>query len=254
MNILVTNDDGINAPGLHILVKELAKLGNVYVSAPLYNKSGAGHSLTVSAPLRANKYDMPEAIAAWAVEGTPADCVKLGAEQLISASLDIIVSGINNGANLGTDVIYSGTVAGAMEGYFHGVPAIAVSVSNAKRHDNTNGNYQLAAEITREYADKLVNGGWPRTLLNINVPGSEPSDVKGVKLTSMGWRWYDIAYDHRVDPSGRDYYWIQGNPMDKAKDGNTDVEAVAEGYASVNPLDYDMTNYPLLEQLRAMDH
>lgn len=253
MNILITNDDGISAYGLAILTEIFARAGEVYVAAPAQNQSGVGHGLTVTIPLRAQPYELAGAKQAWAVTGTPADCVKLSLEQLLPAKPDIIVSGINNGPNLATDVIYSGTVAGALEGFFHGLPAIAVSVMSSKPHSDI-GNYRPAAEIALEYAQKILRGEIPRTLLNINVPGDRPEDVKGVRFAAMGWRWYHNAYVKCIDPRGRPYFWLQGEVIDGEADGRrTDVELCGAGYAVVTPLQYDMTDHCLLSQLTA-DH
>lgn len=249
MNILITNDDGIRSHGIQTLAEALRELGDVYIAAPAENQSAAGHGLTVTVPLRAREFDFPAARAAWAVSGTPADCVKLSLEQLVPVQPDIVVSGINNGSNLGTDIIYSGTVAAAMEGFFHGLPAIAVSISSSWRHSDI-GNYRIAAETARDYCQKLVSGALPRTLLNINVPGDKPEDIRGLKYTSMGWRWYTAAYEKRVDPQGRTYFWLSGQVVNGKADGNTDVEVCGAGYISVTPLSYNMTDHALLAQLR----
>ena len=250
MNILLTNDDGIAAYGLKVLAEELSRIGRVYLVAPEKNHSGAAHSMTVLHPLRAIPQDYPGLSGrAWAVTGTPVDCVKLAIDQMLPVKPDIVISGINNSPNLGTDIVYSGTVAGALEGWLHQLPAVAVSISNDYRHTDQ-GNYQLAASIASEYAQKLVQGELPRTLLNINVPGYAPEDVKGVKYAAMGWRWYTAAYEKRVDPNGRDYYWLTGKPYDRPTDGTTDVEVIAEGYASVTPLFADLTDRELLRKLR----
>lgn len=250
MNILLTNDDGINAYGLRVLAEVFSELGAVRIVAPAHNQSGTSHGLTVTIPLRAREVDYPVAgVQAWAVEGTPADCVKLALEQLVPAKPDIVVAGINNGPNLGTDILYSGTVAGAAEGLFHGLPAIAVSVANSRRHSDQ-GNYYPAARCAAKYARLLTAGQISRTLLNINAPGDIPEDIRGEKLTSMGWRWYNAAYDKRVDPQGRAYYWLQGDVVDAPADGNTDVEVCAEGFTSITPLQFNLTDYQLLQSLR----
>ena len=249
MRIFLTNDDGIQSHGIRILAESLSKLGEIYVVAPAVNHSGAGHGLTVTMPLRAKELESTNPnVYFWAVEGTPADCVKLGMEQLVPAKPDIVVSGINNGPNLATDVIYSGTVAGAMEGFFHGCPAIAVSVTNRSQWNS--GNYQLAADVTADYCQKFVSGQIPKALLNINVPGKTQDEVKGLRNVPLGWRWYTDSYDKRIDPAGQTYYWLQGDIVDREADGNTDVEASAEGYITVTPLHYDMTDYCLLASLR----
>ena len=229
----------------------MCKLGQVWLAAPAQNNSGAGHGLTVSTPLRAREADYAGLPAgqAWAVEGTPVDCVKLGIDQLLPQRPDIVVSGINNGPNLGTDVIYSGTVAAALEGWFHGIPAIALSVANSLRHSDL-GNYRLAAQTAANYVKRLINGELPRTLLNINVPGDVPEEVKGERFAALGWRWYTDAYEKRLDPYGGVYYWLTGKPYDRPTDGTTDVEVISQGYTAITPLFSDMTDRELLRQLR----
>ena len=250
MNILLTNDDGIDAYGLRVLAQELSRIGRVSLAAPEKNHSGAAHGMTVTEPLRVISKEYPTITGpAWAITGTPVDCVKLAIDQLLPSIPDIVISGINNGPNLGTDIVYSGTVAAALEGWLHQLPALAVSVANEWRHTDI-GNYELAARITADYAQKLVAGEIPRTLLNINVPGNVPEDVKGVKYAGQGWRWYTGAYEKRTDPNGRDYYWLTGKPYDTPTDGTTDVEVIAEGYVSVTPLFSDLTDRELLKRLR----
>ncbi|MBR5430730.1 MAG: 5'/3'-nucleotidase SurE [Firmicutes bacterium] len=250
MKILLTNDDGIDSYGLRVLAEELSRIGEVSLAAPVNNNSGAGHGMTVTEPLRA----YPRRYAAitgpaWAVAGTPVDCVKLAIDQLLPEKPDIVISGINNGPNLGTDIIYSGTVAAALEGWLHQLPALAVSVANEHRHTD-DGNYLPAARIAADYAGRLCSGQLPRTLLNINVPGAVPEDIRGIKYAGMGWRWYTGAYEKRTDPSGHDYYWLTGQPYDTPRDGTTDVEVIAKGFVSVTPLFSDLTDRELLRQLR----
>lgn len=245
MKILLTNDDGFESPGLHILGQELAKIADIYVAAPEEEQSGAGHGITVRRPLYASPVDMPFVKKAWAVSGLPADCVKLAMEELLDARPDLIVSGVNPGGNMGLDVLYSGTVSAAMEGFLYDLPAIAVSTT--KR----NGNTQAAAEFVREFCLKWRSRDFqPRTLLNINVPGHVPEDIMGYRYTAMGWRWYEDVFSKGEDERGRDYYWMGGRPVEHAADGSTDVEVCASGYISVTPLNFDLTNYRVLEQLR----
>ena len=250
MNILLTNDDGIDAYGLRVLALELSRIGRVSLAAPEKNHSGAAHGMTVTQPLRATPEDYAGiAGPAWAISGTPVDCVKLAIDQLLPERPDIVISGINNSPNLGTDIVYSGTVAAALEGWLHQLPALAVSVANEFRHTDE-GNYELAARIAADFAEKLVSGEIPRTLLNINVPGNVPQDVRGIKYAGMGWRWYTGAYEKRTDPNGHDYFWLTGKPYDTPTDGTTDVEVIAEGYVSVTPLFSDLTDRELLRRLR----
>ena len=250
MRILLTNDDGIQAEGLLILAKELSKLGEVYVAAPATEQSGASHGLTAQSPLRAWPREMPGvARQAWAVTGTPADCVKLAMEQLLDARPDLVVSGINHGPNLATDTIYSGTVAGGMEGYLYGVPSVAVSVVGSHRRLHKVGNFSLAARVAAYYGGQMVARG-EKMFLNINVPGSTDEEVRGVRFCPTGWRWYTDAYARREDPFGRPYFWMQGEITDGAADGNTDVELCGENYITITPLHFDLTDHGALSRLR----
>lgn len=248
MKILLTNDDGIEAFGLHMLAEQLAEIAEIYVAAPEEEQSGAGHGITVRRPLYARAADMPYAKKAWAVSGLPADCVKLAMEELLDQRPDMIVSGVNPGGNMGIDVLYSGTVSAAMEGFLYGLPAIAVSTTKRQ------GNVLAAAEFAREVCLKWQNKGFqPRTLLNINVPGRGRTDILGYRYTNMGWRWYEDVFTKEADERGCDYYWMGGHPTDYPADGNTDVEACAAGYISITPLNFDLTNYRVLEQLKTED-
>lgn len=250
MRILITNDDGFSAFGLQALAKRLVKQAEVYIVAPSSEQSGVGHGITAHIPLRCQKIDLSWFSGlAWSVDGTPADCVKIAMEKLIPAKPDILISGINHGANLGTDTIYSGTVAGAMEGYLYGLPAMAVSVTGVRRGNGV-GNFEYAADKASEICLKWQQCGFlPRTLLNVNIPGECPEDIKGSRITRLGWRWYKDAYDERIDPHGRTYYWLQGQPYCRDENGETDVEACRDGYISITPLCNDLTDYKSLDRL-----
>ncbi|MDO4581070.1 MAG: 5'/3'-nucleotidase SurE [Bacillota bacterium] len=253
MRILITNDDGLHSAGLAIVAERLADIAELYIAAPLSERSGSGHGLTVHTPLRAYRRPLPGICErAWAVDGYPADCVKLAFEQLMPEPADIVVSGINHGGNLGTDIIYSGTVAGALEGYLYGASAIAVSETGMRR-ERGSGNFTYAAELVREIClDWQAAGFEPHQIWNINVPGSVPQDIKGRKFTYMGRRWYSKAYDVREDPNGRPYYWLCGSVDDSACGAGSDIEACNSGYVSLTPLDGDLTNYQRLEQLKGV--
>ncbi len=251
MKILVTNDDGVEAQGLAVLAGALKEIAEIYVAAPCQEQSGVGHGLTVHLPIRARTLSWPGiAEKVWAISGTPADCVKLALEALMPCRPDLVVSGINHGPNLGTDIIYSGTVAGAMEGYLNGVTSIAISVTGSARRQKS-GNFPLAGKVAAEYCQKLYRAQLPnRMLLNINVPGDRDDQVKGIVNAPMGWRWYTDAYDHRVDPMGKDYYWLQGQLDDPDEGLHTDVEMSNAGYITVTPLQFNLTDR---EALRRMD-
>lgn len=235
MRILISNDDGVLAPGIEILANEIAKIAEVDVIAPDRNRSGASNSLTLLNPLRvrelANGYH--------SVDGTPTDCVHLALTGYFDKKYDLVISGINDGANLGDDVLYSGTIAAAMEGCNLGIPAIAVScVSKDVQH------YQTAAVFAKQVATQVLANTLPAmTLLNINVPDLAVEEIKGIEITRLGTRHNAEATQKLEDPRGRTIYWI-GEPGREADAGQgTDFYAVKRGYVSVSPIHLDMTNY-----------
>lgn len=246
--ILVTNDDGISSPGIKILAKTLKSLGDVYIVAPEGEQSAVAHALTLHRPLRfeqtgSNKYF---------VNGTPTDCVIIGVNKILPHKPDIIVSGINNGANLGDDITYSGTVAAAIEGTLLGVPSVAVSLIRDDQiesvHTDVALKFQAAANVARDLAERVLDRGLPDdTLLNVNVPYR--ADIKGVRITKQGKMFYDNGIQELRDPRGRQYYWIGGGIPQWESDENTDFGAIKEGYISVTPVHLDMTNYDALDYL-----
>lgn len=252
MKILLTNDDGIEALGLTVLAEKFSQIGEVYIAAPMQEQSGVAHALTVHIPLRAKALTWPGISEhVWAVSGTPADCVKLAMEELLPERPDLVVSGINHGPNLGTDIIYSGTVGGAMEGFLYRVDSIAISVAGRARRQRS-GNFALAAKVAAEYGQMLYQSQLPQpTMLNINVPGDCDDEVKGLVNAPMGWRWYDKAYEHRLDPNGRDYYWLSGQVVDPDSQPGTDVAMCNAGYITVTPLQFNRTDNDLLRQMNS---
>ncbi len=245
MRIILSNDDGIHADGLRALKEALSPLGEIYVVAPDRERSACGHGITVHSPLRPQEVAMEDVEQAWSVDGTPADCVKLGIEALIPAPPDILVAGINLGANLGTDVLYSGTVSAAIEGLINGIPSVAVSLATRKDPD-----YYQAQEFIKDVIKKISDTGLPQDCLcNINIPNQKP---KGVLATSLGRRKYENIFHKRSDPKGQPYYWMGGQPRDekapsRCKDFITDTEAIKEGYISVTPVHFDLTDYNSLQ-------
>jgi 5'-nucleotidase len=246
--ILVTNDDGISSPGIKVLAKELKSIGDVYIAAPETEQSAVAHALTLHRPLRSERVSNQT----YYVNGTPTDCVIVAVSKLLPHRPDIIVSGINNGENLGDDITYSGTVAAAIEGTLLGIPSIAVSLV---RNNGDNGayrmvasKYQVAAHYARDLAAKVLEKGLPDdTLLNVNVPFGKK--VNGVRITKQGKMRYDNSIKDLHDPRGREYYWIGGGmPQWKAGE-NTDFEAIQSGYISVTPVHLDLTNYEALTYL-----
>ncbi len=246
--MLITNDDGIFAEGIYKLAVKLNEEYEVYVVAPDRQRSATGHAITMHHPLRANKVSLFDTnIEAWAVDGTPADCVKLAVEALLEKTPDLIISGINDGPNLGTDVLYSGTVSAAIEGAIHGIQSIAVSMAESR-----DINYNLAVNYISKLLLNLKDKELPfDTLLNINVPNT--NFIKGVKITTLGIRRYKNSFIKRNDPRGKDYYWLGGEIIEEKQSSDSDVVAVNNGYISITPIHYDLTKYNFIEELKNWD-
>lgn len=249
MLILLTNDDGIYAEGINALrrVMEEVEGAEVWAVAPDRERSASGHAITFHRPLFPLPADIAGArVPCYSVSGTPADCAKLAMEALLPRKPDLVISGINHGYNVGTDVFYSGTVSAALEGPILGVPAIAVSME-ARR----SASFELAAQFTRSLALKVLAEGLPEgTLLNVNVPAVEADALRGVRVTKVGRRLYQNQWDRRVDPRGRTYFWLAGEVMELDNDADSDVTAVEEGYTSVTPIHLDLTRYDQIERLK----
>lgn len=251
MRILISNDDGVFAPGLGTLARALAATAEheVYVVAPDRQRSATGHSVTLHKPLRVEAVDLEGGIkAAWSTTGTPSDCVKLAVKQLLPQPPDLIISGINSGPNLGSDVLYSGTVAAAMEGAFSGFPSIAVSAQK-----NAQLAFNLAAEFIVDFLRVLPKAPMPnRGLFNVNVPACEASQLKGVRVTELGKRQYKDIFERRHDPNGRDYYWLSGCAIEEGESELSDVWALANGYITISPVSFNMTDQNTLAKLHEM--
>jgi len=247
LRILLANDDGISARGLHVLAKSLSRIGEVFIVAPDRERSGTGHSITVFDPIGADPFTSPDGIKGWVVGGTPADCVKLGISRLIDPPPHIVVSGINRGANLGTDVLYSGTVSAAVEGVIMGIPSIAVSLTTF----DYQADYTYAARFTRAMIRILMRHGFSRnTLVNVNVPAVGRNEIRGVRITKLGTRRYENLFERHVDPRGRTFYWLGGDVIEEEQDPDSDVTAVNNNYISVTPIHFDLTDYRLIEEFK----
>lgn len=241
MRILISNDDGVLAPGIKVLSDSMAQLGDIEVIAPDRNRSGASNSLTLMRPLRIQQLENDY----HCVDGTPTDCIHLALTGYFEQKFDIVVSGINEGSNLGDDVLYSGTVAAAIEGCNMGLPAIAVSlVGHECEH------YATAAHITAQLVNKLQYEQLPsQTILNVNVPDLPVNEIKGVEITRLGTRHRGHQLHQTQDPRNRIVYWIgESGPIDESGPG-TDFFAVSRGYVSVTPLQLDCTHYKVFDQL-----
>ncbi|MBN1823189.1 MAG: 5'/3'-nucleotidase SurE [Endomicrobiales bacterium] len=227
--ILITNDDGIYCPGLKPLITEIRKLGKVVTVVPDQERSGTSHSITLHKPIRLQKCGNN----IFTINGTPADCVRYGVISAGKGKIDLVISGVNSGPNMGHDVIYSGTVAGAREGAVYNIPSIAVSVAEA-----SGGNFRLAAAAARKIAQGVLAGGFPENIyLNVNVP----KKVDGYRITKLGKRIYDDEIECRTDPRGHKYYWLVGRFVTGIEEPGTDLEAVKKGYVSITPLELDPT-------------
>lgn len=250
MRILISNDDGYHAPGIRCLTNHLAELGHeVFVGAPDRERSTTGHCLTLHRPLRAedaSELYSEQVRKAWKINGTPCDSVKLAINMLLKLdSIDLIVSGINRGPNLGTDVIYSGTVSAAVEGAIRGIPALAVS-SNS--FDDL--HYETAARFIGAFIPQLDLSDFPlHTVLNVNVPAVPHEELKGVRVTRLGLHRFRDIFEERKDLRGHSYYWQTGIVEDHEQDEDTDVFVVRENFVSVTPIHFDMTRYNYLETL-----
>lgn len=247
MRVLVANDDGIEAAGIVALRQTLEAMGwEVYVAAPDRERSGTGHGITVHRPLRVRELTWGEKSHGWAVDGTPADCVKMVLETFLPQPPDLVISGINLGPNLGTDVLYSGTVSAAFEGMINGHTAIAVSLATYDDPD-----FRPAAAFMRDFLPRVQEMSLPAcTMLNVNVPPGEP---RGIRITRLGRRRYVNVFHRRTDPRGRVYYWMAGDVEETDNGPGTDMAAVKNGFVSITPLQCDLTDYNLLDALRDLE-
>ncbi len=251
MKILVTNDDGVFAPGIVTLASRLFENGfEPFVVAPDRERSSVGHAITLTRPLRLWKVrggQYPEGLVAHACDGTPSDCVVLGLEREETGA-DMVISGINRGPNLGDDLTYSGTVSAAVEGHFLGKPAIAVSL-DCRAEDEIH-HYVTAADAVVKILGKISTlPRQERPLLNINVPNLPRDEIKGIRITKKGFRYYSEKVTRLFDPKGNEFFWVCGNPEDRLDEGS-DVTAVSEGYISVTPIHMDLTDYTEMDTLR----
>jgi len=243
--ILLSNDDGIAAPGLFALYQALSPLGNCVVVAPETESSGVGHAITVRQPLRLKEHFRDGELYGYSLSGTPVDCIKFAVDHVLGFDPDLIVSGINQGSNTAINAFYSGTTSAAAEGGIMNIPSIAVSITS---HDYT--NFSVAAEFAQVTAEKVISEGLPdHTFLNINVPPVVKDEIAGVRITRMGRMRWKESFDERTDPSNKQYFWLKGKKvlLDYADD--SDEIAVSKNFIAVAPLICDLTNYKALDLL-----
>ncbi len=239
--ILVTNDDGVYAPGIRMLFDAVQTLGEAVIVAPERDNSAVSHALTMSRPLRVQQIDTH----IFAIDGTPTDCVTIATRKILARRPDLLVSGINPGPNLGDDISYSGTVSAAIEGTMYGIPSLAFSLGGPPPHD-----FEVAAAVAWKLASLAL--AWslpPDTLLNINIPPLAAGAIRGIRFTRQGRRMYQDSILETFDPWGRKHYWIGGGTVRWSEGDNTDDQAVSKGYISVTPIQLDLTNHNGLSYL-----
>ncbi len=251
MHILLTNDDGVTAPGLLALAQTLRQLGDLTIFAPDRNWSISGHSRTIDRPLRIHETTLADGTPAWKSDGSPSDCVALALLGFIQEPIDLVVSGINPNANIGHDITYSGTVTAALEAIISNIPGIAISLDSPNQHDGSL-DYQPAAQIAALIAQQVLGHGLPKeVVLNINVPYGQFDSFRGVQITRQGLRIYRDALIRRKDPHGQPYYWIGGEEPTGIPKPGTDFWAIKEGYVSITPLHLNLTADDWIPKLKS---
>ena len=250
MKILISNDDGIHADGIAALSRALCKEHEVYIVAPDRERSAAGHSLTLHTPLRVDEIEPRYGSKrTWTTSGTPGDCVKIAINAILAPEEkpDIVITGINHGPNLGTDILYSGTVSCALEGAVMGYPSLAVSLCSMEYGASS---FDYTAEFVAKFLPKIKEINFPkRTILNINVPGVSEDDINGIAITTLGTRMFTDEYEKRIDPRGKAYYWMAGEIIKDAKNDKTDINAVRWNKISITPITFDMTHKSIIPAL-----
>lgn len=245
--ILITNDDGVTAPGIRNLAEAVKDLGKVVMVAPDKPQSGMGHAITIGYPLRMHKLQLIDGVETWQTSGTPVDCVKLAVDKILHRKPDICLSGINHGANHSINVIYSGTMSAAIEASIESIPSIGFSLLNYSMEADFSASKIYARKIVEQVlAMKKVD---KHLCLNVNIPNVEPDLIKGIKVCRQAYAKYEEDFDERLDPTGKKYYWLTGEFKNFDKGTDTDVWALKNNYVSVVPVQFDLTNYVLKKQL-----
>ena len=244
--ILVTNDDGISAKGIRSLAEVVQDFGEIVVIAPDSAQSGMGHAITINHPLRLESSYLFGENVAYSCSGTPVDCVKLGIYEVLHRKPDLIVSGVNHGANTSTNVLYSGTMSAAVEGAMEGIPSIGFSLCSF----DSNADFSASQKVVAALVEKVLENGMPGgTCLNVNVPDIAEADFKGMKVCKQAHAFWEDRFDKRFDQFGKPYYWLTGDFYDQDKTENTDLYWIDRGYASIVPTQFDMTAYSAIKEL-----
>ena len=245
--ILVTNDDGISAKGIYSLQKAVSSFGDVVVVAPDSAMSGMGHAITISEPLRLKKGDFFGGVEAYSCSGTPVDCVKLGIYEVLHRKPDLIISGINHGANTATNVLYSGTMSAAVEGAMEGIPSVGFSLYDF----DPNADFDDAMEVVKTIVENVLKNGMPKGVcLNVNIPKVPKGELKGIQICRQAHAFWEDRFDKRMDPFNKPYYWLTGDFVDQESADDTDLYWIDKGFVSVVPTQFDMTAYSALDDLK----
>jgi 5'-nucleotidase len=248
---LLTNDDGINAKGLHSLIDVVRSMGKVFVIAPDQGQSGMSHAITVKYPIRIQKQKEEEGLTIYSCNGTPVDCIKLALNKLLDRMPDIILSGINHGSNSSSSIVYSGTMAAAIEGCINGIPSVGFSLLDYSPEADFSGAKKYAATIINNVISKGLHEG---TCLNVNIPVNHTNEIKGIRICRQNKGVWREEFDQRTDPQNRDYFWLTGEYFNLEPDaGDTDEWALKNGYVSVVPVHVDLTSYESLDYLKSWE-
>ncbi len=250
MNILITNDDGIYAPGLEALYKHLTARHKVAVIAPDREQSAIGHAITLNEPLRANKVSINGAFQGYAVSGTPADCIKMGVLEILDSKPDMVISGMNPGANVGVNINYSGTVAAAKEATLYGILAMAVSIHSRDAQYYDEAAIFIAKLAEQLYVDRLPFG----TFLNVNIPNRPLKEIAGIRISRLDLEFFPEFIDKRLDPRKRTYYWQGCDSLPAGKSTDIDGSALCEDFISITPIKCDQTDYSVLEDMKGWEN
>lgn len=245
--ILVTNDDGISAKGILSLVEVVSKFGEVVVVAPDKPQSGMGHAITINHPLRLDKSMLFPGIESYTCSGTPVDCVKLGIFEVLKRKPDLLVSGINHGANTSSNVLYSGTMSAAVEGAMENIPSVGFSLYSY----DSDADFSAAQMVAEKIVKRILEGGFPQNIcLNVNIPDLKQNEIKGIKICKQANAFWNDCFDKRLDQFGKPYFWLTGDFELQQSEAETDLLAIEEGYASVVPTQFDMTAYSAMDTLK----
>ncbi|MBL6872050.1 MAG: 5'/3'-nucleotidase SurE [Flavobacteriales bacterium] len=245
--ILITNDDGYNSKGIKALINAVKNLGKILIIAPDSPQSGMGHAISVNKPIRCYKTNFFGSVEAYCCTGTPVDCIKMGLYLLKDKKPDLILSGINHGSNVSTNILYSGTMSAAVEGALSGIPSVGYSLTDYSE----NADFQYSEKIVKTISKKVIKEGFKKgTCLNVNIPNVKENQIKGIKVCRQGRAFWDDTFDHRKDPLGKDYYWLTGSFSSKEQALDTDINYLENNYVTIVPTQFDMTCHDSVDKLK----